>query len=59
VLHGVEFAPRRGAIIEHRTEQPLRRSLVSSFIVQPLHEAGGKSPTGALAADHDTPGVDA
>ena len=57
MVHAIEVAPRRRAIIEHRTEEPLRDGRRLAGIVESLGEAGRQPSTGALSTNRDTSGI--
>lgn len=58
VPDGVQLPVRRGAVVEHRAEQPLRHRLGATPVVVALHQARGQATARALAADCHAPGVD-
>lgn len=54
----VEIPVRRGSVVEHGTEQPLRGGLATAFVGEALDEAGCDSGARTLTADRDTARVD-
>src|SRR5512143_2467408 len=50
----VQLTPGGRTVIQHRTEEPLRGGLYTSGIMNTLHEASRKPPSGALSAHCNT-----
>jgi hypothetical protein len=57
MVHAIEVAPRRRAIVEHRTEEPLCNGRRLAGVVESLGEAGRQPSTGALPTNRDTSGI--